>query len=202
MKQMDIFEMLYPEFRFRRPIRLVELFAGYGSQSLALSYLHADYESWKICEWNYKSFHAYRLMHREPLIDRASSMTDRQLEDFILSRGVSSDWNKAMTAGEIKRLPLAKKKQIVDDIFSTRNLVDISKVHGLDLEIEKEKERKHDYLFTYSFPCQDLSLAGHRKGMGKGSGTRSGLLWEFERIMKELADLKERPEVLLMENVP
>ena len=37
---------------------------------------------------------------------------------------------------------------------------------------------------TYSFPCQDLSLAGKRKGMSDTS-TRSGLLWEVERILDE-----------------
>ena len=35
--------------------------------------------------------------------------------------------------------------------------------------------------------------------MAKGSGTRSGLLWEVERILNEC---DERPQVLLMENVP
>lgn len=32
-------------------------------------------------------------------------------------------------------------------------------------------------LFTYSFPCQDISAAGLQKGLAQGSGTRSGLLW-------------------------
>jgi DNA (cytosine-5)-methyltransferase 1 len=53
---------------------------------------------------------------------------------------------------------------------------------------------------TYSFPCQDLSLAGKQKGMRKGSGTRSGLLWEVERILDECSGIL--PDVLLMENVP
>jgi DNA (cytosine-5)-methyltransferase 1 len=59
---------------------------------------------------------------------------------------------------------------------------------------------------TYSFPCTDLSVAGKMQGMSKaeweqGKSTRSGLLWEVERILKELpAD--ELPQVLLMENVP
>ena len=35
--------------------------------------------------------------------------------------------------------------------------------------------------------------------MSKGSGTRSGLLWEVERLLKEAAEL---PQILLMENVP
>ena len=54
------------------------------------------------------------------------------------------------------------------------------------------------YSLTYSFPCQDLSAAGLGKGMERGSGTRSGMLWEVERLLKET---KELPQVLLMENV-
>lgn len=49
---------------------------------------------------------------------------------------------------------------------------------------------------------QDLSLAGKGAGMKKGSGTRSGLLWEFERIMRECKELNTLPDILLMENVP
>ena len=35
--------------------------------------------------------------------------------------------------------------------------------------------------------------------MAKGSGTRSGLLWEVERLLNECEEL---PQVLVMENVP
>ena len=47
--------------------------------------------------------------------------------------------------------------------------------------------------------CQDLSSAGKGAGMEKGSGTRSGLLWEVERLLTET---KELPHCLIMENVP
>lgn len=68
---------------------------------------------------------------------------------------------------------------------------------GDDLGIVEKDQ--YMYLMTYSFPCQDLSLAGSQKGMAKGSGTRSGLLWEVERLLKECSEL---PDILLMENVP
>ena len=51
-------------------------------------------------------------------------------------------------------------------------------------------------LFTYSSPCQDFSQAGKQKGAGKGSGTRSSLLWECERAIRI-----KRPKYLLFENV-
>lgn len=56
-------------------------------------------------------------------------------------------------------------------------------------------------LLVYSFPCQDLSTGGLGRGMRKGSGTRSGLLWEIERILKELKELNRLPKYLLLENV-
>ena len=67
------------------------------------------------------------------------------------------------------------------------NLGDISK-------IKVENVPDHD-LFTYSFPCQDISNAGNQKGIIKGQ-TRSGLLWECERIIES-----KKPKYLLMENV-
>jgi DNA (cytosine-5)-methyltransferase 1 len=74
---------------------------------------------------------------------------------------------------------------------------DITKITANDLSIVDTD--KYCYVMTYSFPCQDLSNAGNGKGMTKGSGTRSGLLWEVERLLTET---KELPQVLLMENVP
>lgn len=78
---------------------------------------------------------------------------------------------------------------------------DITRIHADDLEIvEKDK---YCYLMTYSFPCQDLSSIGQGKGMAKGSGTRSSLLWEVQRLLLESQQQGlELPDVLLMENVP
>ena len=74
---------------------------------------------------------------------------------------------------------------------------DICNWRGEDLGITDTD--KYCYMLTYSFPCTDLSLAGKGKGMKKGGGTRSGLLWEVERLLKETEHL---PHILLMENVP
>ena len=68
----------------------------------------------------------------------------------------------------------------------TNNLGDICKIDPSDIP-------NHD-LFTYSFPCQDLSVAGKQAGLGKG--TRSGLLYECEKIIEA-----KKPKYLLLENV-
>ncbi len=49
-----------------------------------------------------------------------------------------------------------------------------------------------------SFPCQDLSLAGWRRGM---TAERSGAFWEFWRIIRELQDDGRAPKMLTIENV-
>lgn len=67
------------------------------------------------------------------------------------------------------------------------NLGDISKINVDDIP-------DHD-LFTYSFPCQDISVAGKMEGIEKGQ-TRSGLLYECERIIEG-----KKPKYLLLENV-
>ena len=76
-------------------------------------------------------------------------------------------------------------------------LSDITQIHAADLGVVDTD--RFTYLLTYSFPCTDLSKAGKQQGMSKGGGTRSGLLWEVERL---LTDMDELPQVLLMENVP
>ena len=70
---------------------------------------------------------------------------------------------------------------------SIPNLGDISKIKVEDIP-------DHD-LFTYSFPCQDISVAGRTRGIVAGE-TRSGLLYECEKIIEG-----KKPKYLLMENV-
>ena len=95
---------------------------------------------------------------------------------------------------EIDRYAMKAYNAIHGTNFAT---ADITKIHADDLQIVETN--KYCYIMTYSFPCQDLSVAGKGRGMAKGSGTRSGLLWEVERLLSEM---KELPQVLLMENVP
>ena len=127
-----------------KPIRLIELFGGIGSQAMALSRLGIDFEHYRLVEFDKYPVKSYNAIH-----------------------GTSF------------------------------NPIDITKIHGSDLGIVNTDD--YTYLLTYSFPCQDLSVAGKQAGMSKGNNTRSGLLWEVERLLNETDNL---PQLLLMENVP
>jgi len=72
----------------------------------------------------------------------------------------------------------------------TKNYGSICDIKGKDLpQID---------VFTYSFPCTDLSKAGKQKGL---NDTRSGLVYEVLRILQELKVEGRLPNVLIMENV-
>ena len=66
---------------------------------------------------------------------------------------------------------------------------DVRKVRGWDVP-------KAD-LWTFGFPCQDVSIAGKQKGIKRG--TRSGLFYEIMRLIDEAEE--NRPEWLICENV-
>lgn len=182
-----------------KPIRLIELFAGYGSQALALKYLGANFEHWKICEWAVKSIQAYKDLHfGDDNTDYSATKTQDEVINYLYSKGISANYNEPMTIEQIKRLGEQKQRVIYNNLIATHNLVSVCNCHASDLEISDTD--KYTYIMTYSFPCQDLSLAGKGLGMEKGSGTRSGLLWEVERILDECNG--NLPQILLMENVP
>lgn len=95
---------------------------------------------------------------------------------------------------EFDKYAIQSLNEIHNTYFETK---DITKVNADELGIVDTENIT--YLLTYSFPCTDLSIAGKRAGMDKESGTRSGLLWEVERLLRET---KEKPQILIMENVP
>ena len=142
--QTDIYDFISKPYKIDKPIRLIELFAGVGSQAMALRNIGANFEHHRVIEFEKYAIKSYNAIHG----------TD----------------------------------------FETTDIRDIK---GSDLGITETD--KYCYIVTYSFPCQDLSVAGKGAGMEKGSGTRSGLLWEVERLLNECEEL---PQVLLMENVP
>jgi len=195
--QLDIFDLMYEPFKITKPIKLIEFFGGYGSQALALKYLGANFEHHKLCEWAVKSIQAYKDVHMtNDDTDYSKDLSIEEVKEYLFNKGISSNYNEPMTKEQINRLNAKSARTIYNNIQSTHNLVNIQQVKGDDLEIN---DKEHfTYLLTYSFPCQDLSLAGKGKGMSDTS-TRSGMLWEVERILQEC---KNKPDVLLMENVP
>lgn len=186
------------QLSIKKPIRLIELFAGIGSQAMALRNIGAKFEKYLICEWWVQAFASYKAIHfGEDKTDYSEGISQRELIDILFKYGISNDGKDPMTLEQIERKPEKWLRTTYNNIKATKNIVNIMAAAGSDLKVVDTD--KFTYILTYSFPCQDLSVAGKMAGMDKGSGTRSGMLWEVERLLGEMDEL---PQVLLMENVP
>ncbi len=124
------------EYTAQNPLRLIELFAGIGSQTQALKNIGVPHKVVAISEIDKYAIQSYEAIH-----------------------------------GKVN------------------NLGDIRAIEALP---------DADF-WTYSFPCQDISVAG--KGAGIKEGTRSGLLFEVERLLIRAAEDGTLPKYLLLENV-
>ncbi len=124
------------EYTEQNPLRLIELFAGIGSQTQALTNIGVPHKVVAISEIDKYAIQSYEAIH-----------------------------------GKVN------------------NLGDIRGIEALP---------DADF-WTYSFPCQDISVAG--KGAGIKEGTRSGLLFEVERLLIRAAEDGTLPKYLLLENV-
>lgn len=124
------------EYTTENPLRLIELFAGIGSQTQALTNIGIAHKVVAISEIDKYAIQGYEAMH-----------------------------GKANNLGDIRKI----------------------------------EELPDADLWTYSFPCQDISVAG--KGAGIKEGTRSGLLFEVERLLRVASEKGTLPKYLLLENV-
>lgn len=68
---------------------------------------------------------------------------------------------------------------------------------GSDVTKVKGKDLPNADLWTFGFPCQDISIAGKQKGIKEG--TRSGLFYEIMRLIDECEENK--PQWIMCENV-
>lgn len=172
-----------------RKLRVFEAFAGIGAQSTALKRLGIDYEVVGISEWFIDALHCYDMIHNDQTQKIQIPSREEQL-NYLSQFTFSKDSMKEaklnlLKQNEIEKLYVSNKR--------CKNYGSITEIRGRDLPDMD--------LLVYSFPCQDLSTGGNCKGMGKNSGTRSGLLWEIERILNELNEENRLPEYLLLENV-
>ena len=134
MSQTTIFDMMYQKYKITKPIRLIELFSGYGSQALALEYLGATFEHWKTCEWAIKSIQAYKDIHfTDDNTDYSKDLTDEEIIQYLTKKGISSNYNEPMKEEQIRRLK--NIRTIYNNIQATHNLVNIQQVKGDDLDI-------------------------------------------------------------------
>lgn len=61
--QMDIFDFIRKPFKIKNRIRLIELFGGIGSQAAALRNIGADFEHYRLVEFDPYPVKSYNAIH-------------------------------------------------------------------------------------------------------------------------------------------
>lgn len=181
-------------------LRVVETFSGIGSQAKALKKANIQHEILATVEWDINAILAYDLIHNGPQdFSSYKELTKKELIEELSKYAISNDGKNPIKPRSLSIMSRDSLVSILIAIKRTKNLINITEVHGDDLPDEID-------VLTYSFPCQDLSICGlwhgNVSGIKKGIKNRSGMLWEIERILYELkSEKKVLPRFLLMENV-
>lgn len=180
--------------------RVIETFSGLGAQAKALERIGIDHTVVNTCDWDIGAIIAYYLIHKgNSSINKYESVPDLEIDKFLQSKTLSADGKKPMSVNTFNRVSPIIKRLLYTAIKESNNLVSITDVKGNSIPGNID-------LLTYSFPCQDLSMCGYwhgnKSGISREAHNRSGMLWEVERILKEMFENSIKlPHFLVMENV-
>lgn len=178
-------------------ITVNELFSGIGAQISALKRLGIPCEIKHTSDIDHNAVLAYASIHcglTEELINTYTEYPTReemarQLTEINLGYNFQKNkpynWYKFVNSKskKLEKYWLANKL--------SRNLGDISKIDKLE----------YADFWTISFCCQDISNAGKMKGFKVGSNTRSSLLWDNIKLLKQAVDSNNAPKYVMFENV-
>ena len=181
-------------------LEVVESFSGIGSQVKALKNRKIEHKIVATIDWDINAIIAYDIINNgKPELNEYSLLENDELIDILKEYVLSSNGKEAMPLENLRKMKKIELEHLVGAIKRTNNLTSITSVKGEDLPLNID-------LFTYSFPCQDLSIAGtwhgNNSGIDRKLKNRSGMLWEVERILIERRKKNlPLPKFLLMENV-
>lgn len=180
-------------------LKVVTTFSGTGMQERGIENTGLfDMDVINTCEMDSDAIISYAAIHHNLTKEEvenyeeypsreemAQQLADKHIGyDFVKNKPY--DWQKLARSKDSKmRLQTV---WLADQL--NKNVGDIMRV---------EKFPQCD-LLTFSFPCTDLSIAGRQAGMIEGE-TRSGLVYEVLRILKNMKAEDNLPTYLLMENV-
>lgn len=172
-------------------LRVFEAFAGYGSQRMALRNIGIPFEVVGISEIEKDVLLSYAAIHTKFLEERKKTrvLNEKKKEEILKDL---EQKNVPLDYKTFRNRARSLSDEELYDFFLANSL---SKNFGDISTIDPNKLPDFD-LFTYSFPCQDISVAGYQHGLNQNSGTRSSLLWECCKIIET-----KKPTYLMMENV-
>ena len=181
-------------------IKVLETFSGIGAQAKALKKAKIEHKILATADWDINAIVAYDIInHGSQDTSKYDHFTKIELTKRLSKYTLSPDGKSPFKNGKINHISNEALKSILCAIERSNNQVSITDMTYKNIPDDLD-------LLTYSFPCQDLSIAGvwqgNMTGIDRDANNRSGMLWEVERILKECVEHKcKLPNFLLMENV-
>ncbi len=172
-------------------LKVFETFSGIGAQNSALKNLKEKVKGFSFevigtSDWDVYATQSYAAIHHNGF-EKKKDYKQEEVEDWLLNNVISLDGKKEI-ANKNRLIKDQKKLQYIYKAYKESNNIGTI-VNSFD-RVSKEIIEKHGEidLLTYSFPCQDLSAAGSFHGFNEGikKHTRSGLLFEIEKLLNEM----------------
>lgn len=183
----------------QKKLRVITTFSGIGMQERGIENTGLfDMEVINTCEMDSDAIISYAAIHHGLTRDYVENYdgypTREQMAEDLANKNIGYDflknkpydWQK-LARGKDTKMRL-QTVWLADKL--NKNVGDISLVTVFP---------RCD-LLSFSFPCTDISIAGRQAGMVEGE-TRSGLVYEVLRILKNMKAHNDLPTFLLMENV-
>ena len=86
-----------------------------------MKYLGINFEHYKTCEWAVKSIQALKDLHfEEDKKDYSKGIEIEQIKEFLLNKGISSNYNDPMSKSQIDRLNEKQARTIYNNIQATQ----------------------------------------------------------------------------------
>ena len=156
--QMDIFSYIEDPgegknfFATVKPIRLIELFSGIGSQAMALRDLGITFEHYRTSEWDVNAILSYYAIHfSDDKTDYSDGLSFNEVVSRLDRWSISADGKSPLAMEKIRKKGEKWCRKIFNAIIATHDIGSVSNATGEDLGIEDKD--KYTYLLTYSFPC-------------------------------------------------
>lgn len=144
-----------------------------------------DYELVGTSEVDKYAIISYDAIHNKSITLSNDNLSDEEMIDYL--KRINVAYNFSTGKSEMPK----DHDEILKLYSSCRNIKNYGDIRNIDIN-----ELSDIDLFTYSFPCKNITNEGKQSGFKKDSGTQSSLVWNCESIVKY-----KRPKYLIMENV-
>lgn len=180
----------------KEKITMIETFSGIGSQYLGFVDSGCfDVSVVATSDIDKEAILSYAIIHCNLIKELEIFKDYPSIEDMVLNlskmnigynydKNKPYNWERHLKNGQdiIKKYWLA--------CHLSKQVGDISKVQTLP----------YCDVFTFSFPCQDISIEGKQSGIIEKE-TKSGLVYEIIRILQNMKNSHNLPKYLILENV-